>query len=158
METEHGSSSPALTFRVRGERPRNLVSSAPGCGTLPNILPYSRQSHRAEWTRGEGIRRLIAGHRPCGLFHFAPGLGNPSGCSLGVRSGPTRMRAAPPRYPPDPCRALRGFFDGRADAWGWLRGRRFWRVDGHVRRWTLIPPLTTYHWPLIQNCMDAILN
>jgi len=108
---------PDPIFRSRDYWPDNLLCCLPGHGTLPNAWPYARQPHRAEWIRGEVIRRLIAGQRPCGLSHFAPGLGNPFGCSLGVRSGPTRMRAAPPRYPPDPCRAARGLFAARDIAW-----------------------------------------
>ena len=43
-----------------GSRPVNLVRSAPGHGTLPNALPYARQSGCAEWTHGEVIRPALA--------------------------------------------------------------------------------------------------
>ena len=32
----------------------------------------------AEWTRGEGIRRLSSGERRCGLLRLAPGSGKAS--------------------------------------------------------------------------------
>jgi len=37
--------------------------------------PYIRQSRRADWTRGEVIRRLTAGQASFGLFRFPPGRG-----------------------------------------------------------------------------------
>jgi len=38
-----------------------LVRPTPGHGTRPDAQPYAKQFHRAEWTRGEGIRRLSTG-------------------------------------------------------------------------------------------------
>jgi hypothetical protein len=79
----------------------SLVRLPPGHGALPDAQPYACQPHRAERTRGEGIRRLTSGQTCYGLFRFLPGLGNPPECSLGVRSGPLRMRVEP-SLPPSP--------------------------------------------------------
>jgi hypothetical protein len=73
---------------------QRIVTCEPKNPPAPECIDAgcARDNLYADWSRGEGIRRLNSGRAYSGLLRFAPGLGKASRMLTGDSLGRARMR------------------------------------------------------------------